>query len=59
MRILICLLASGVCGCALIPEKKALQDMGLWPSRTERFCYGRGKFDRERRKIEVGIGCRW
>lgn len=59
MRFLLWLVLAVAQGCALLPDKRTLQEAGLYPSRTEPFCYPRGKLEHERRRVYLGVGCRF
>ena len=58
MRALLCVVVL-LSGCADLSERRMLKEWGLWPSTTEFWCYPRGKYDRDRKRIEGGLGCRW
>ena len=57
MRLIVALLASiGVSGCASF-DRKALEESGLWPSRTEGWCHPRVRYERFHKRYHAGIRC--
>ena len=59
MRKLFCLVAVGLCGCALMPTQHSLREAGMWPSRTEPFCVPHGRYKAERKQWLAGVRGRW
>jgi hypothetical protein len=58
MRLVVALLAAiGVSGCAWLPERKTLEEAGMWPSRTKTWCAPRAKYSRERERSYIGVRC--
>lgn len=52
-------LSIGLGGCGLLPERKTLEDAGLWPDKTKPWCAPRISYKHERRRVTAGVRCWW
>lgn len=58
MRLALIALSICLSGCAL-PERKTLEDAGLWPDKTKPWCAPRISHKVERRRTTAGVRCWW
>lgn len=56
MRLVVILLTIGLSGCASF-DRKALEEAGLWPSRTKTWCGPRVSYSHKARRTSAGVRC--
>lgn len=59
IRCWLCLAALMVAGCPSLPTRQDLQEAGLIPSKTEPWCLPHGKYQRDDKRVVLGVKCAW